>query len=258
MLKRLLLCLFLLVAALPAWATDYTDIWYNPTEAGWGANIVQSDDFMFVTFFIYGPDNKPTWYTAELTLDAGKNYTGKLYATTGTFYGAPWRTVDRTEVGTAAFQPTSPSTGRLIYTVTTPPALAATVTKAIQRQTLTRITLGGSYIGAQSGTYSGCNNAATNGPYTDNFSLEVVQSGGVNLTMTFSYQSFTCTLSGTLTQFGQLYTIPTTTYACSDGLNTNASIGELKATNLGIEGHFSAPVVGGGCREDATFSAVLR
>ena len=52
------LALVLLLASAPVRATDYTDIWYVPTESGWGANVVQSDLFLFVTFFVYGPDGK--------------------------------------------------------------------------------------------------------------------------------------------------------------------------------------------------------
>ena len=63
--------------------------------------------------------------------------------------------------------------------------------------------------------------------------------------------------SGTFQQLGQLYRIPTASYACSDGLSTTAAVEEIKATTFGIEGRFSAPSVGGGCREDATFSAVF-
>jgi len=57
----------LLCLAPIARATDFTDIWFVPSESGWGVNIVQSDAFMFLTFFIYGSDKKPTWYTAQLT-----------------------------------------------------------------------------------------------------------------------------------------------------------------------------------------------
>jgi hypothetical protein len=257
MLKRIVLCAFLLCTAFPASASDYTDIWYVPAESGWGVNVVQSDSFLFVTFFIYGADNKPTWYTAQLTLDASGNYNGPLYATTGTYYAMPWNPKDNppaTQVGTASFQPTSPYTAKLVYTLTTGPV---TVNKAVQRQSLTQITIGGSYVGAQSGAYSGCSNSSSNQTYSDFFSLDVNQSTSGSVTLTFTYQGLTCTLSGTLTQFGQLYTIPTTAYKCSDGLNTNAKIDELRATALGIEGRFSSPTVGGGCREDATFSGVL-
>lgn len=259
MIKRLLLCVFLMTAAFRVGAVDYTDLYYVPGEEGWGVNVVQSDDFLFLTFFIYGADNKPTWYTAQLTLDAGGNYNGQLYATTGTYYAMPWKASDQTTVavGTASFQPTSAYTAKLIYVVTTPAPLAATVTKALQRQPLTKITIGGTYIGAQSGAYSGCSSGSDNGGYSDFFNLNVDQSTTGTVTFTFNYQNLTCTLSGSLTQFGQLYTIPTTAYVCDDGLNTNASMAEIKATSLGIEGKFSAPSVGGGCREDATFSAVL-
>jgi hypothetical protein len=269
MLKRLLVCLFLFTAASPAIAVDYTDIYYLATESGYGFNVVQSDNFLFVTFFIYGPDKKPTWYFAQLTLDQSGNYNGGLYATTGTYYGMPWNPSDHpkdaTQVGTASFQPTSPYTAKFIYTVTTPPALAATFNKELQRQTLTPITLGGTYVGSQSGAYSGtC--GTFSGTYTDTFGLTVTQFIDGSVSFAFNYDGIqeTCTLSGTLTQYGQLYTMPTTAYKCkanSDGhttLDTNASMSEIKATPLGIEGKFSAPSVSMGCREDATFGGPLK
>jgi hypothetical protein len=262
MFKRILLCLFLLTAASRAGAVDYTDIYYIPAEAGWGVNVVQSGidfNYMFVTFFIYGPDNKPTWYTAELTLDASGNFNGPLYATTGTFYAMPWNTSDLTQapVGTASFQPTNAYTAKLVYTVTTPAAMAATVTKLIQRQSLTPIAIAGTYFGAQLSSYSGPS-CGVPGVYSDSFSLQVDQSPTGNVTFNFAYQGFKCTLSGAPTQFGQLYTIPNAAIQCTDGLNTNASMSEIKSTAQGIEGKFTVPIAGFNCREDATFSGVLR
>ena len=67
----------------------------------------------------------------------------------------------------------------------------------------------------------------------------------------------TCTLAGTYVQHGQYYEIPSATYTCNDGLNTTASVSEIKPTSLGIEGHYSASNVGGGCAENANFSAVF-
>jgi len=240
-------------------ALDYTDIWYIASESGWGVNVVQSDDFMFITFFIYGQDKRPTWYTAQLTNNHLGTFTGALFATTGTYYGTTWNSQDMvvTQVGTASFQPTSPYTAKLTYALTSPPA--AVVVKNIQRQTLTTIALGGTYFGGQSGAYSGCSSPANNGPYTDAFDLQVTQVPSGDVNFQFNYVSgLSCTLSGTLVQYGQLYTVPTTNYSCSNGLNTNASMSEIKATSLGIEGRFSAPDVGGGCREDATFGGPQR
>jgi hypothetical protein len=77
-------------------------------------------------------------------------------------------------------------------------------------------------------------------------------------TFQFAYTSgLSCTMSGTLTQYGQLYTIPSASYACSDGLNTTAGMSEIKATAQGIEGRLAAPSVGGDCREDASFSGAF-
>src|SRR5437879_13604935 len=74
-------------------AADYTDLWWVPAESGWGVNVVHTDNFMFLTFFIY-QDRKPTWYSAALSLDSTGTFTGGLYATTGTDYAQPWNTAD--------------------------------------------------------------------------------------------------------------------------------------------------------------------
>jgi hypothetical protein len=247
--------------ALPctAVATDFTDIWYIPQESGWGVNLVQSDDFLFATFFIYGADNKPAWYTALLTWD-GTRYSGSLYATQGTFWANPWNPADHPpaqQVGTASFEPDASNAyqGTLVYTVNG----SGSVSKRIVRQSLTRIAIGGSYIGAQAGSYSSCGASDRNGPYRDTYALSVVQPDSGPATLTFSYDSgATCTLSGTLQQHGQLYEIPSASYACTGSLafTTAAALYEMKATAQGFEGRLSA-MLPSGCRENANFSAVL-
>lgn len=255
MLKRFLLTLLLLTASAQAAATDYTDIWYIPAEAGWGVNVVQSDTFMFITFFIYGADGKPTWFTGQVTTqDAGTTFNGTLYSTTGTYYLPPWVGFSGGPAGTVSFQPSGPYTAKLIYTVNG----VGTVTKFIQRQNLTAITVGGAYSGAQSGTYSNCSTSTSNGAYRDFYDLQVTQLTDGTVTFAFTYTTLSCTFSGTLELHGQLYSVPVATYQCSDGLRTSAAMTEIKATAQGVEGRISAPSVGGNCREDAQFSSVLR
>ena len=255
MLPRTFLASIMLLASWEtAWALDYTDLWYVPAESGWGANVVQSGNFMFVSFFIYGQDKKPTWYTAQLTNNQQGAFTGALFATTGTYYGTTWNPPDVTvtQVGTASFQPTTAYTAKLTYAVTSAPA--AVVVKNVQRQTLTAIDLTGTYFGGQSGAYSGCSSPSDNGPYTDAFNLQVTQMPNGNVTFQFGYLSgLSCTLSGALVQYGQIYSVSAANYSCSDGLVTTANISEVRATPLGIEGRLSAASVGGACREDATF-----
>jgi hypothetical protein len=152
----------------------------------------------------------------------------------------------------ATFAPRAADTAVLTYNVG-----GVNVVKNMQRFTLTAIGLGGKYSGGQAGTYSG--SSCTFGNYKDYFELQVTQPGDGTATLVFDFVSgLSCTLSGTLQQTGLLYSIPNATYSCSTGLNTNATLSQIKATSLGIEGVLAAPSVGSGCREDASFSGVLQ
>jgi hypothetical protein len=261
MLKRLLvatLALAFSIIPLQAAATDYTDIWYLPSESGWGVNMVQSDTFIFATFFVYGSGNQPTWYTAQMASDANGNFAGTLYSTVGTYLGAPWDPTKLvvTPAGTASFAPLNAYQGTLSYSIASGP----TVTKSIQRQTLTTITLAGNYSGTQSGTYAG-NSCSIAGGYTDNFTLTVTQPGDGTATFQFNYASnLMCAVSGTLVQQGRLYAIPNASYQCTGnmgGFNTTANVDELQATPHGIEAIFSAASEPGNCSESAIFAGVL-
>jgi hypothetical protein len=92
-------------------ASTDTDIWFNPAESGWGVNFAQSDDFIFATFFIYGTSGAPVWYTAHLRRDINEVFSGPVYATTGTWFGAPVfppvPPSDAVDVGDATFTATS-------------------------------------------------------------------------------------------------------------------------------------------------------
>ncbi len=258
MLKRFCLALVFAGFTLPAFATDYSDMWYLPAESGWGVNFTQNANVIFMTFFLYGPDGKPTWYVAIAYQDADGNFSGSLYSTTGTYFGAPWNpsSFASTLAGTASFTPVDASQGTLSYTLVGGP----TVSKSIVRETLVTIDLSGNFTGGQAGGYSGCSDPGGNFLYKDTFDLQVTQGVGT-VQLTFAYPSassaaLTCTLSGALVQSGQLYSVPSATYQCDDGLNTTASLSEIKQTSQGIEGKLAAPSVGGACREDATFSGV--
>ncbi|HTR58779.1 MAG TPA: hypothetical protein VMM27_11440 [Casimicrobiaceae bacterium] len=248
--------LFLLSAPLRAQAIDYSDIWFLPAESGWGVNLIQNEDVIFATFFVYGANNQPTWFVAVMNRDGSGNFTGNLYTTVGSYYGGPWNPAANSETlaGTASFVPSDPYSGTLSYSLINGP----TVVKPIQRQTLRTIVLGGNYVGGQAGAYSNCNNSGQNGPYTDTYTLDVTQANGA-ATFTFNYTSgATCTMAGSLQQAGQLYRIDPASYSCTGSLTFNASatMEEIKATAQGIEGRFTG-YLSGGCQEDAQFSGAL-
>lgn len=93
---------------------------------------MQSDTLLFLTFFIYGADSKPTWFTGQVTQDSSNNFNGMLYSTIGTYYILPWGGFSGGPAGTVSFQPLGPHTAKLIYTVNG----VGTVAKTIHRQPL--------------------------------------------------------------------------------------------------------------------------
>ena len=238
-------------------ATDYTDIWWNPAESGQGYNLAQNGDFIFATFFVYGSQTAPTWYTAQLLLDGAGKFSGSVFATTGPWFGTvpfdPAR-VTVSQVGNATFQPTAADKGVLTYAVG-----PVEVVKNIQRQNLVPVQLAGNYTGAITLNDAGCANPADNGPVDVPATLQVTQgpSGQIQIVADFmGIASCTFANTGPVAQTGALITFQGT-YTCSDGSVTPITVYELKATSLGIEGRWTSPNAAG-CREDARFGGVVK
>ncbi|HSS27803.1 MAG TPA: hypothetical protein VLL50_07585, partial [Usitatibacter sp.] len=49
--------------------------------------LVQRDNTIFATLFVYGQNNQPTWYVSTMQHSASLTWTGPLYATTGPWFG---------------------------------------------------------------------------------------------------------------------------------------------------------------------------
>jgi hypothetical protein len=265
LLRCVFAALFLVLSAVrPAAAVEWTDIWWNPSEGGWGVNLVQSDKTMFATFFVYGVDRQPTWYAGIMQLGENGVWSGGLHRTVGSYLGAPWDASQHENVvaGSVSFTPSSATTGTLTYSV----GSSVTVTKTITRQTLTVIPLGGGYSGAIYSIFSNCNNTSLNGPFRAFVDLNVVQTE-TSLQLTFpnynqQNSSTTCVMQGASAQNGPLFSIQNATYVCGGATAANnVQVSEIRATSQGIEGQWttSAGAFGvAGCVETAYFSAVLR
>ena len=237
----------------PAAAVDYTDLWVAQNELGWGVNLDQSDNFIFATFFIYGPDQQPTWYSGELTKGPNGVWSGPLYLSTGSYFGAPWNSAQKTigQVGTVTFTPSSSYAGTLTYNVG-----AVNVAKVISRLTLTTIALGGSYSGALISIFSNCNDPSQNGSVRNFYDLAVAQVAGGSLQLDFTLSGGSCRMTGTYIQDGQLYRVPNGAYTCSPSFSSSVQLSQVKQTAQGIEGQWVAPIAAG-CVETGYFSAVL-
>jgi hypothetical protein len=252
MVKRLALIALLLISV-RAYALEYTDVYFDPAESGWGVFLVQSDTTQFLAFFIDGPDGKPTWYVAILSDDGTRNYTGSLFATTGTYFANPWQGDNVTAAGTVSFKPTDPYH-----------AGVGTVIKSVQRQTLTPYVLGGTYSGSAAGTINSCPNPGQNEPsYRSRYVLTVTQVGDQSATLVFTFvdqahSGLVCTMTGPLTHIGRLYQLNGQSSCTVAGQPAGApqavTIDTLHPIGHGIEGHFTAV---DGCVASIHFAAVL-
>ncbi len=73
------------LAAGPAPLEDYTDMWWNPQESGWGVSVQQhANNAVFVTYYAYDRDGKPTWLVMpEAKWTTAFALEGTLYRTSG-------------------------------------------------------------------------------------------------------------------------------------------------------------------------------
>lgn len=120
-----------------AWSQNYSDIWWNPSESGWGLTIADHNTQMFVVWYTYDETGKPTWITVPGgTFSNGKrNFSGDLYQTRGPAYSAPFvaSQVTATKIGTATFDfaPPGQPAGKASFTYTIG---NVSQTKIIERQ----------------------------------------------------------------------------------------------------------------------------
>jgi hypothetical protein len=63
---------------------DWTDLWWNPSESGWGMNITMKQDRFFAVWYVYDQAGNATWYTLQAGNWASKIcYTGSIIRTDG-------------------------------------------------------------------------------------------------------------------------------------------------------------------------------
>lgn len=112
---------------------DYTDLWWNRFESGWGLAIAQQYDTMFLAWYVYDNAGRPVWYVASncAVASGGNGCSGPLYRTTGPPFGPAFdpSRVQVFAVGTVAVSFIDANNGRLSYTVN-----GVTASKLITRQ----------------------------------------------------------------------------------------------------------------------------
>jgi len=249
-LKRLLAALSCACAASGAHATttstDFSDLWYNAAESGWGMNIIQQKEVQFITLFVYGSNGQPTWFVAPSTTYTGQDangvvaFSGPLYATTGPYFGASTfnpANVNARLVGSIAFAAGEVSGGVVSYSVD-----GTNVVKSVRRQAWRNENLAGVYIGATVGTYAGCG-AAQNGYLENPITLTIGHDGGSSVTMREQGSNYFCNYTGSYTQEGRMGRI-VGNGTCSDGTNQSFAATEVLTNLQGTSFRFGSTFTG--------------
>ncbi len=97
---------------------NYTSLWWDAAESGWGININHQGNIVFATLFTYNPNGTPVWLVmSEGRRQVDGSYLGALFRTTGPAFNAnPWRAVSVQQVGTMRLSFPSAQAGVLTYT----------------------------------------------------------------------------------------------------------------------------------------------
>jgi lysyl endopeptidase len=116
--------------------TNYTALYWNPNESGWGINFNHQGDIIFATLFDYDTNGQPMWLVSTMTKQSSSSgsdvFSGDLLRTTGPAFNAnPFTPIDASNVTTVGAMAIalSGNDGGLSYTVN-----GANVTKSITKQ----------------------------------------------------------------------------------------------------------------------------
>jgi carboxyl-terminal processing protease len=113
---------------------NYTDLWWNANESGWGIQITHHNDEMFGTWFTYDEQGNQLFVTLPgcgLQKFNGRVCSGDLYRTTGTPYNVPFVSANTTvtKIGSATLTFDSATSATFAYQIG-----GTSISKVITRQ----------------------------------------------------------------------------------------------------------------------------
>ena len=259
-----------------AYTTNFSDQWWIENESGWGASVLQQSDVLFIDLFVYGPDSKPTWFTAAAFFQGNAPaghvlFTGDLYSTTGPYYGGSFNSgaVGYVKVGTLTFDADTVNTARLSYSVNGVP-----IVKNVTRQTWRNENIGGQYYGGLVYDQTSCTDALDNGHF-EIFALmqfthladntvtinAQITSGSRNGIPLLVPAGLVFTMSGKYTQSGHMGQMQGTSSVIIPGEPPDTSVVnlfEIERSISGITGRYNSVDDKGGCRSSGHLGGVLR
>lgn len=219
-------------------AVDYTDLWWNPAESGWGAGVTLQEDVVFLTLFVYGADGNPAFLVApDLRVVAGSTpaatYRGTLYRTTGPHFAVPFdaSSVAVTAVGTATLAFGSATSATLSYDVD-----ATAVTKSLVRQSWRTGSLADTYRGGIFATGQGCTSGTGEAVIEYSGQLNIATEGervAMDLVFRPSFAGASrCRLDGLWRQEGRLGSVTGGAITCEFEDGPSPTTGRFELTEI--------------------------
>ena len=237
-----------------SFSSDQSDLWWVPSESGWGMQIVQQAGILFATLFVYDATGAPTFYTATLVPSGALAWTGDLYRTTGPYFGAPAfnsAAVAYRRVGAVSFSRPSTDVGVLDYSVD-----GVTVSKSVVRQLLVYDDYGGHYSATVNMISRNCPVPADNGDTTQQFQIDVThdrQSMSIHWT---EADGTTCDFGGAYAQQGHVGQFAAN-YLCSSAERGNMSFFEMTNRVGMVAGRFRGHSDNSGCDRSGSFTGLV-
>ena len=115
-------------------AANFTDMWWNPAESGWGISFTQhaATNQVFAVWYTYDPreqgaggQDKPLWIVMPGgTWTSPNTITGTAYVATGVPFNQGGSNPRNNPVGSFTFTFSSASSGVFSYNIAPPPGLA--------------------------------------------------------------------------------------------------------------------------------------
>lgn len=111
-------------------STNYQDLWWNPSETGWGLALSHQGSVLFAGLFTYSATGRDQWIVgSSLARQLDGSFSGEIATFSGpAFDASPWSAFAATRVGTMTLRFRDGDYGTLTYNVS-----GAFVTKTIVR-----------------------------------------------------------------------------------------------------------------------------
>lgn len=101
-------------------ATNYTDLWWNENESGWGVALTRQNDMVFAVLYSYDVNGKAIWYVASSCPVVGNACAGELYQVIGgSALTSTWNGTAKvvTKVGAISFSFSDANRASMTYTI---------------------------------------------------------------------------------------------------------------------------------------------